>query len=297
MRADSRLLQMFVAVADSLSFTRAAETLHVAQPWLSAQIRRLEQQLGITLFVRDSRNVHLSEAGQRLLPAARDVTRCLQRFLVQARRLREENGQRVLRIGLPPYSHFFAARVTLLERFARLDTGVRIETVVGWSPELVQRVGAGELDLAFVVGDIAATLHRLPISRSRCHVYCRRDDPLATQACVYAGDLHGRAVLSFARGLNPALHEQLFGAAQQAGAVLQPDHEMMGERWLQQVLDGHALGLNFIRTPPAHLQAQLAALPYADAEPVVLYLVSRDDDVNGITQAYWAMAEASSHAT
>lgn len=291
MRADSRLIQMFVAVADALSFTRAAETLHVAQPWLSAQIRKLEQQLEFDLFVRDSRHVQLSEQGKRLLQPARDVTRMLDQFLAQARRLRSEQDQPLLRIGLPPYSHLFPARVTLLERFARSDEKVRIETVVGWSPELVEKVAAGKLDLAFVVGDAAGSmLERLSISRSACRIYCRHDDPLALRRVVHASDLQARKVLSFERGLNPALFDQLFGAAQQAGAVLQPDHEMMGEHWLEYVLDGHALALNFVRTPPAHLHAQLCERRYADADDVTLYLVRARDASDGITQAYWDTA-------
>lgn len=68
-----RMLRCFVAVAEELHFSRAADRLFLPQPWLSRTIRQLEGQVGTSLFVRSTRSVRLTPAGQRLLPAARDV--------------------------------------------------------------------------------------------------------------------------------------------------------------------------------------------------------------------------------
>lgn len=79
---DLRQLRYFVTLADALNFHRAAERLNMSQPPLTVAIRRLEEELGAQLFVRESRGVRLTAAGQAALPAARDA-------LDRARQVRE----------------------------------------------------------------------------------------------------------------------------------------------------------------------------------------------------------------
>src|SRR5580693_8422481 len=73
MDLDLRLVRYFVVVADELHFGRAANKLHVSQPALSKQIRKLEDQLGARLLVRDSRHVSLTARGESFLIDAREL--------------------------------------------------------------------------------------------------------------------------------------------------------------------------------------------------------------------------------
>ncbi len=81
-----RHLRYFVAVAEELNFSRAAERLHMAQPPLSVAIRQLEQELGTPLLLRTTRKVELTDAGRTFLDGARRTLTELERATIQARR-------------------------------------------------------------------------------------------------------------------------------------------------------------------------------------------------------------------
>ncbi|QKW10330.1 LysR family transcriptional regulator [Streptomyces sp. NA04227] len=142
-------LQYFVAVAETRHFTRAAETVHVAQPSLSQQIRALERELGADLFQRARGNITLTDAGEALLPLARriladaDTARHEVMELAQLRRGR-------VRLGATP-SLCTGLLPGVLRAFHDRYGGVQLLVEEGGSHDLVRHLARGSLDLALVV--------------------------------------------------------------------------------------------------------------------------------------------------
>ncbi|MGH3683357.1 MAG: LysR family transcriptional regulator, partial [Natronosporangium sp.] len=101
----------FVAVADRLSFSRAAAELGMSQPAVSQAIARLERALDLRLFDRSSRGVQLTEAGKLLLPHAEALREDASAFAAEATRLASSAAERAIRLAYCPLVGTLAARV------------------------------------------------------------------------------------------------------------------------------------------------------------------------------------------
>ena len=176
-----RQLQYVVAVADTLSFRRAAELCRVSQPSLSAQVAQVEDVLGLRLFERDKRRVIVSPAGQEVLLEARRLLRAADEVMVAAQRARDPLTG-TLRIGvIPTISPYLLPSVT---------AGLRVafaELKVVWSEDktetLVRRLAEGSLDAALLAleADIGDAEYEV-VGTDPFVLATRRGDPLGKKS-------------------------------------------------------------------------------------------------------------------
>lgn len=147
-RIELRHLRYFVAVAEELHFGRAALRLHLAQPPLSQQIRKLEEFVGYPLFTRTSRAVRLTTAGEVFLARARRTLQSVQEDLEEARSIgRGELGS--LRVGLIG-SCMLTAVPDLLQEYRRLYPGVSLQLHESFTSGVVHGLLKGTLDAGFL---------------------------------------------------------------------------------------------------------------------------------------------------
>lgn len=140
-------LRQFLAVVDTGSFTRAANSLNIAQPSLSAGIAELERQLGTRLFVRERRRIRLTNAGNALLPLARSIERTFHQAEAQVGSL--PVPVRPIRLGV-----LESVPTTWLERALETYRGDEpIELIEGSARELQSALTNGSIDLALTLLD------------------------------------------------------------------------------------------------------------------------------------------------
>lgn len=173
---ESDVLKTFVGIAESGSFTRTAAQVFRTTAAVSQQIKRLEETLGRTLFLRESRRVRLTSDGEMLLGYARRLLKlneeAVSHFLVP-------NLAGTVRFGTA-FDIGVGALPELLSQFALSHPAVQVDVSVGRSRELIERLDEGELDLTLInTGNGDADDSRGEIICSEALVWAGRDGGLA----------------------------------------------------------------------------------------------------------------------
>jgi DNA-binding transcriptional LysR family regulator len=234
-----RHLRSFVAVADELSFSRAAERLHVTQPVVSGQVRKLEEALGARLFERTPRSVDLTDAGAALLEEARCVLRQVDIARTAVRNASDRATFR-LRIGHTPDS-LPGCVARAMQVLAATAPRVRISLETGPAQRQIDELRAGWLDAAVVglpapVGGLRVT----PAGRQRIVAALPATDRHAVGPEVSLALLAPARVVMLPAGTNPAFESAIASICRDAG--LSPTPVMVGEPRVEHALLAVACG-------------------------------------------------------
>jgi DNA-binding transcriptional LysR family regulator len=287
MRPEPRQLQYFIAAADELNFTRAAERLNVVQQSLSAAIGQLEAQLGIKLFERTTRSVTLTNTGVAWLPYAREALAAADRAAEAARDLAAGRAGR-LRVGLAATAALELTPRLLrafAESFPRVDLAIEHFDCQDPSGGLHER----RSDVAIVRPPLSDDgLELVAIGTEPRFAVLSADHPLADRAALDFAELADEPWIDL--DTDPIWWDfwrvaELRSEPPRIGAICRSCEEL-----LEAARAGTATGLVGESVARAQSWPQLAFVEVRDIPPATLAIAWRSDDFPSAVRNFVALA-------
>lgn len=240
-----RHLNAVAVLAETLNSTRAAEKLHISQSALSKQIKEVENDLGLRLFVRNKKRItDLTEPGRAFVEEARNAVIHLDRAVYSAR-LVNHGAEAALTVGYSPFADrkwIKTLQAIHVSRFAK----VRLLHRSRMAPDLVSHVIAGELDLAIVTAPPKdANITACTFARNPLYVALPESHRCASNDIISLRDLAGDLWGLFAETANPLAHRAVMDVVRKARIAPREIHEVMAAEDAFAVVTEHG-GIAFV---------------------------------------------------
>jgi DNA-binding transcriptional LysR family regulator len=278
-RNETRLMESAIALAEELHFSRAARRIGISQPMLTKNIQDLESILGGSLFIRDRKNVHLSDAGRAYVQHARLSLLYGERAVQAARSVMQEVDV-PLYIGRSPYIDPFLVSALLAIQLP-LFPKLKIELVSQYSVELAHDLLAGALDLAIATEPPdTPLLTRVQVSEAPFYIAVSKDHKLARHPSLTLNMMAKFKWILFERRLHPPLYDLVLRTAERQNVTpASIQHVTAPEEAFPFVADGSAIA--FVVKPGALLMARngVTVRPLLNEDlQLKTFLVSRADN-------------------
>ncbi|MHC1479013.1 LysR family transcriptional regulator [Frateuria aurantia] len=287
-----RYLRYFVAVAEELHFTRAAERLHMAQPPLSQQIRKLEREIGTELFYRHARGVELTAAGKLFYDDARHIL-----DLVEQARDRAQSAARGrqghIRVGFAGSLAFHPLIAMLVQEHRRKYPEVQLTPAEDNIAALLQALEHGRLDLLIIrQADQGTSDFRVEaLEDEEMLLALPASHPMAGMTEVDLASMRKEVFILFPRDIAPDLYDEIMGTCMRAGftpRLGQPSPQMVSS--VSMVASGFGVAM----VPRSIQQLQVPGVRYTrllGLQPKVkIVLVCRKHDRSPVVANFIQMA-------
>ncbi|MEP7296532.1 MAG: LysR substrate-binding domain-containing protein [Burkholderiales bacterium] len=261
-----RQLRVFSAVAQHLSFARAAESLHLTPPAVSMQVKDLEASVGLPLFDRSGRRVSLTTTGEYMLSYAQRVLAVMKDAEDMVARLSGLSGGQLV-IGMVSTAEYFLPQ--LLARFRTEHPGVDLCLRVGTREQIVALMQGNEVDLAIMGRPPKEWATRAEPFALHPHVLVTAvDHPFVRQGRVQAAALAGEAFI--VREPGSGTRAVLESYLQEHSIELRVAMEMTSNETIKQaIMAGMGIGLMSAHTIALELRCGLIATPAVEGLPVL----------------------------
>jgi DNA-binding transcriptional LysR family regulator len=287
-----RHLRYFLAVAEELNFSRAAERLHIAQPALSAQIRTLETQLGCELFKRTTRKVELTPNGEILLEDAREIVARADSAAAKMKAAgRGERG--FLRISFAGHGAGELGS-EMLRRFSERYPAVDIELVGAATLEELQRLVLDrQTDLGFVwLPLLFEELSAITVAQERKVVVVPRHHSFANKAEVRADEVAAEPIVAPWDHNRPEFIAEWLDDFRPQGRREDDPNAMSIEECMSFAIRGVALYVVPESVERFYPRPEVAFVPIADVAPGRIALAWRSEAPSPSVAAFIETAKA-----
>jgi DNA-binding transcriptional LysR family regulator len=285
-----RWVVLFATVAEEGSFTRAATRINIAQPWLSAQINKLETELGVKLLERLTSGVELTPEGRQLLPYAQTIAEATTKFRELARTM-GDTQLKMVRIGshLPMFD--IAALRELNDEFTRRNLNFSLRATGGGKSELVAELVAGRLDLIVIASPVPeedAEFDSISLEPIWPYLLLSRNSQI-----LKSDSLAGQLIAAPSPTSPLAFTDALLGPLRAAGAVIRSVPEI-DKRAMEHFARTQKIPVVMIEGDAEDYDDDplLRAMPLHDirADHVLARLKNRE--LGRAAERYWSMATA-----
>ena len=259
-----RHIRYFLAVADARNFTRAAETLGMAQPPLRQQIRALEEEIGAQLFHRVPHGAELTAAGEAFLAEGRLALAAAERAKVAAARAQRGDSGRLL-LGFTPSAAYNPMIHSVVDDFHHKWPDVVLSLEEMNTSLLYERVLRGDLDAAFVRpgADDPNGVQLKLLADEDTVVALPANHPLASRERVRLSDIAGEPFILFSRSFGPSLYDEIMRACRGCGFTPVITQDAQRTASTVNLVAAH-LGVSIV--PASITQIKLAGVVYRPIE-------------------------------
>lgn len=248
-------LRYLVAISETLHFRRAAESVHVSQPTLSAQLKELEDRLGVQLVERSRSRVILTPIGKAVATRASSVLRDVQ-DIIDMTKIGQSLLGGVIRVGFLPTLGPYLMPI-VLEPLRESYPHLRLYPREGMADQLLRLLEDGNLDLLILPLPVRGhALRSERLFREPLSIVAPRDHPLAASKSVDHKALASQTVLALETGHR--LHDQVRALCDQHGAYLSLDYDGTSLDTLRQMV-GMGFGISLM--PELYVRSEVAKDP------------------------------------
>ncbi|PLP98464.1 LysR family transcriptional regulator [Cupriavidus pauculus] len=260
---DMKQLRYFVMVAEELSFSRAAERLHMSQPPLSQHIKLLEEELGVTLFNRTRREVKLTDAGAVFLRESRLLLgQMLTAVDATVRAAQSDVG--TLRLGVAT-SALFDLLPRFLAQVKAAFPGVDVSVADMQSQDQVSAISHGLLDIGFVhVRPDRDKLMHIPLHHDTYMAVLPEAHPLASTPKFCLADLADEPMVTLSREHGPAVYDAIVASCYEAGFSPNFKHKARNPLTIFQMV---RLGFGVALVPRSYASSGYPGVCFRDLPP------------------------------